>query len=68
MNTENTRSRPHWHATESLLLRTRRHDVLFEGPVEATSAALLRCSRTSANRLSGSLLRRSSFLAVSQAR
>jgi hypothetical protein len=41
MNTENTRSLPHWHATESLLLRTRRHNVLIEGPVDATSAALL---------------------------
>jgi hypothetical protein len=41
MNTKNTRSLPHWHATESLLLRTRRHDVLIEGPVEATGAALL---------------------------
>jgi|KBSMisStandDraft_5_1062788.scaffolds.fasta_scaffold11977_8 hypothetical protein len=41
MNTKNTRSLPHWHATESLLLRTRRHNVLIEGPVEATGAALL---------------------------
>jgi hypothetical protein len=41
MNTKNTRSLPHWHATESLLLRTRRHNVLIEGPVEATGAALV---------------------------
>jgi sigma-54-interacting transcriptional regulator len=41
MDTEDTRSLPHWHATESLLLQTRRHNVLIEGPAEATSAALL---------------------------
>lgn len=40
MNTENTRSLPHWHA-ESVILQTRRHNVLIEGPVEATSAALV---------------------------
>ena len=41
MNAKNTRSLPHWHATESLLLRMWRHNVLIEGPVEATGAALL---------------------------
>jgi len=41
MNAENTRSLPYWHATESLILQTRRHNVLIEDPVEATSAALV---------------------------
>jgi len=42
MNAENTRSLPYWHATESLMiLQTRRHNVLIEDPVEATSAALV---------------------------
>jgi hypothetical protein len=68
MSTENTRSLPHWHA-ESWLLPLRRHNVLIEGPVEATSAALLQMQPHIPERLSGSLLkRRSSFLAASQAR
>jgi Sigma-54 interaction domain len=41
MKAENTRSLPYWQATESLILQTRRLNVLIEGPVEATSAALV---------------------------
>jgi len=58
MNAENTRSLPYWHATESLILQTRRHNVLIEDPVEATSAALVHLQPHIPNRLSGSLLKR----------
>jgi Sigma-54 interaction domain len=41
MNTEHTHALPRWHETESLILQTQRHNVLIEGPAEATSAALV---------------------------